>query len=387
MNDYGQVLSLFAETTPSHELRNNRPNVYDQSHETLPSFAQFQDEQHVESGRLQAETQLKRSDEGNRGRRQPLIEAERVTEGAGQAIELHSVESAVPSRQQNKQPQHGGNHNADLPRPASNFDRVDRLRIELQRINKEFKTHSTCISAAAVENEKKRLNSRRQSIIRKDTVALRQKLATLRDCFQKTSAKIDELVHEEESRGTLNLSASKNKASWVTTIQQIESEKCDFEKLDRDVRLKEKANPLTGARPTHHDYNDNDGYNMNNQPENQQQQDQIHIPGFKNIDMNEMEVEENIQREKLEAVVQIEQDVNEIKSMYSEFNDHLEIQQPKLDVIETNVEKSTTRVEGGVVHLQQAQQSQKSSRKKTCCLLFLLLIGVALAIGLFLIFK
>ena len=249
---------------------------------------------------------------------------------------------------------------------ASVFDKIDRFRFDLQRINRDY------------ANQAKYIGSER------DDGALRRKLAMARERFNTTCHKIDTAMKQQDATG-----ADKGSDMWRNIMVQIQEQKAEFEQMDREVQQKERQNPLAGmgGRAAGDITAADDDSRFDGSATVSGGGIQSQIQGLKQIDMTELNLEENIQREKLEAVVQIEQDVNEIKSMYSEFNDHLEIQQPKLDVIETNVEKSTTRVEGGVVHLQQAQQSQKSSRKKTCCLLFLLLIGVALAIGLFLIFK
>ena len=96
--------------------------------------------------------------------------------------------------------------------------------------------------------------------------------------------------------------------------------------------------------------------------------------------LTELNVEEVIQQEKLSAAVEIEQNMNDVKQTYQEFDALLKQQGQKLDQVEQNVDKSNERVTQGVGELQRANSLQKSSRKKMFCVIALLLIIIAVIV-------
>jgi t-SNARE complex subunit (syntaxin) len=97
-------------------------------------------------------------------------------------------------------------------------------------------------------------------------------------------------------------------------------------------------------------------------------------------DTGELRTEEAIQREKLEGVVEIEQDLNELKTAYQDFGQLVKDQQEGLNKVENNVDTSTVRVDEGIVELKKASKEQKSSRKKLCILLILLVVAIAIVV-------
>ncbi len=97
-----------------------------------------------------------------------------------------------------------------------------------------------------------------------------------------------------------------------------------------------------------------------------------------------LDTEARIQRERLEGITDISDETREVKLLFEDFNTMVQAQQAGLDAIETNVDKSGERVEGGVQHLKKASEVQKSSRRWMCgiivCVAVCAAIGVIVAV-------
>jgi hypothetical protein len=98
------------------------------------------------------------------------------------------------------------------------------------------------------------------------------------------------------------------------------------------------------------------------------------------INMAPLDTEEALQREKLQGVVEIEGQMNDLKSIYTDFNEMVQDQQKGLDTMESNVDKSIKSVESGVKDLKGASKVQKSSRKWMCAIIVIVAIAICGAI-------
>lgn len=94
------------------------------------------------------------------------------------------------------------------------------------------------------------------------------------------------------------------------------------------------------------------------------------------VNMAPLDTEEALQRERLQGVVEIEGQMGELKSIYSDFNSMVNEQQTGLNTIESRVDVAQTKVESGVKHLQGASAVQKSSRKWMCCIIVIVVLLV-----------
>ena len=270
---------------------------------------------------------------------------------------------------------------------ATLFDKVDRLRFDLQRINRDY-----------------RALSKNVGIGERDDVALRRKLALARERFNNTCNKIEIVMKQDRDSclsaastiggDTVSAAASsveKTNEMWHELRHNIGKEKTEFEKLDREVRAREKACPVmmsagSGGFVAPHSGDGDEAVQISSGAGDDEgsvtaMKRRMQQQGFRQIDVSELNTEENIQREKLAAVVQIEQDVNEVKSMFQEFDEHLNRQQIGINNIEKNVDNSVIKVEKGVQELKEANKLQKSGICHKWCIIAVLLLGAGGAVA------
>ena len=93
-----------------------------------------------------------------------------------------------------------------------------------------------------------------------------------------------------------------------------------------------------------------------------------------------LHTEEDIQREKKEDLLNMEQDVNELNTIYHEFHDEVKKQDVGIVDIAANVTSAANNVNSGTAAVQKASGYQKSSRKKMCCIGGLLLIIIIIIV-------
>jgi len=226
----------------------------------------------------------------------------------------------------------------------SDLDKLEQLRSQLQRQIKEYATQGKIIGTD------------------KDNDAQRKKLQRLRDRIGEIDSKATALLGKAPSGGI-------EAADWDSLKQSIRELRQQYESVDREVRGKENAHRLptsagapevgssTGAasRPT-------GGHTS------------VQMQHFRQVDDAELLTEEALQTEKLGGILEVERDMNELKSMYHEMHSHVVTQQEGLNIAETNIDKAQTHVEKGVGELKSANKLQKSSRKKMFILLAIIAV-------------
>lgn len=106
----------------------------------------------------------------------------------------------------------------------------------------------------------------------------------------------------------------------------------------------------------------------------------INIHEFKRVDMSELATEEALQNEKYRGVVEIQQEMADLHSAYSQFQGLVNEQQSGLDKMETDVVKAKTHVEKGVDELKGASTQQKKGRKMMCVIVLLLTVIIAIVV-------
>ena len=231
---------------------------------------------------------------------------------------------------------------------SARLEQCSRAVTQMQRVLRDFHTQSDLVGGD------------------KDTNFQRQKIAKLRQRFAELDSQATLLLKEVKPGGP-------DDRTWNQMRDDVKAARGEFERADRETRAKEKAHQpkgaggaaagetgTAGAAPAaggggHH---------------------AVKMQDFKQVDMRELATEEQLQREKLKGVLEVEGDIYEIKSMYQEFHGMVTEQQGGLDTMETNIDKSTAHVEKGVVEMKEANRLQKSSRKKLC-----ILIAIVIAVG------
>ena len=130
----------------------------------------------------------------------------------------------------------------------------------------------------------------------------------------------------------------------------------------RGTRRKAPAAKVGGLRPL------GDG---------QQQQQQQQGMDFDRVALH---TEEQLQREKLSAVLDVEADAREIKGCYEDLGALVDAQQKPLDTVEANVDTAGDKVTRGADELHEAREQQTKARKKMCALLVILAIIAAVVV-------
>lgn len=227
----------------------------------------------------------------------------------------------------------------------SDLDKLEQLRSQLQRQIKEYATQGKMVGTD------------------KDNDMQRKKLQRLRDRIGEIDQKATALLSKAPSYGA-------EAGDWDTLKQSIRELRQQYESVDREVRGKENAHrlptsgggvePATGSstgagRPA-------GGHTS------------VQMQHFRQVDDSELLTEEALQTEKLEGILEVQRDMNELKSMYHEMHSHVVQQQDGLNLAEGNIDKAQAHVEKGVVELKSANKLQKSSRKKMFILLAIIAV-------------
>ena len=101
---------------------------------------------------------------------------------------------------------------------------------------------------------------------------------------------------------------------------------------------------------------------------------------IKQVDMSELNTEEDMQREKLEAAIEIREGVKDLKECYDQFGELVTAQGVKLQEVKKNVETTEEKMQKGTEQLKGAQVEQKKSRKMMCCVVVILVVVIAIVV-------
>jgi len=229
----------------------------------------------------------------------------------------------------------------------SDLDKLEQLRSQLQRQIKEYATQGKMIGTD------------------KDNEAQRKKLQRLRDRITEIDGKATALLSRAPSGGM-------EAADWDSLKQSIRELRQQFETVDREVRGKENAHRLpTGGGASDAAMGSSTGAAASRPTGGHTS---VQMQHFRQVDDAELLTEEALQTEKLDGILSVERDMNELKSMYHEMHQHVVTQQDGLNTAETNIDKAQSHVEKGVVELKSANKLQKSSRKKMFILLAIIAV-------------
>ena len=108
---------------------------------------------------------------------------------------------------------------------------------------------------------------------------------------------------------------------------------------------------------------------------------------LKQVDLNELAIEEHIQHEKLQGAREVEQGAREIKECYDQLSVLVKDQGDGIDQIETQVSSATVKVQSGQENLKSAGKEQKRSRKLMCYMVIVLVVVIAIAVVVIIIMK
>ena len=75
---------------------------------------------------------------------------------------------------------------------------------------------------------------------------------------------------------------------------------------------------------------------------------------YKQVDCSDLNVEEDIQREKLKGATEIAEGLRDVQDTFDEFGRVVKHQQAGLDAIRDNIQRSVTAVQKGTAHLRKA---------------------------------
>lgn len=236
---------------------------------------------------------------------------------------------------------------------ASNLERLEQLRSQLLRFKNDYVTQARILGTE------------------KDNEAHRKKLARLKQRYTDTDNKASALLSEAPSAGP-------DVADWQQLRSAIKGLRADFDAADRDVKARETAKPLQGAPAGSSADHREDGPAAGGAPRGGHTG--VRMQEFRQVDDAELLTEEALQTEKLEGILDVERDMNELRGMYHELHGHVTDQQVGLNTAEGNIDKAQTHVEKGVTELKSANKLQKSSRKKMFILLAIIAIIVVIVI-------
>jgi len=162
--------------------------------------------------------------------------------------------------------------------------------------------------------------------------------------------------------------------------RQFDSEVQRFKEICEVMEEKEKAmmaaltaedderTPLTGGVPS-------------DRPRQMQDQKQYEIdPEF-------VRYQETDVASRHAKVMQIERDTQEILEVYKDLKTLVEVQQENIDVIDNNIQDTKLKTQGGLVQLQEAEESQKKSRKRKCCIVFAVMTLLVVIVVIFMFLK
>ena len=107
-----------------------------------------------------------------------------------------------------------------------------------------------------------------------------------------------------------------------------------------------------------------------------QQQQQATI--YKQVDCSDLNVEEDIQREKLKGATEIAEGLRDVQETFDEFGRLIQHQQTGLDNMEQNVDNSVKHTQKGTENLRGANKEQKKSRK--CMFILIGILAVVLCV-------
>uniref|UniRef100_A0A7S1KXV6 t-SNARE coiled-coil homology domain-containing protein n=1 Tax=Neobodo designis TaxID=312471 RepID=A0A7S1KXV6_NEODS len=239
---------------------------------------------------------------------------------------------------------------------AATLDKLDQLRTQMERFKSDYATQARLVGTD------------------KDGDAHRKKLKRVRQRFTDADSKATAMLAQAPQSGP----DASDWASLRNALRQIRSE---FEATDRETRAKENAHPIgdapgaAGAAGGHHA---DGGAGAGGGPAGGHRA--VRMQEFRQVDDAELLTEEALQTEKLNGILEVERDMNELQGMYHELHAHVEDQQTGLNTAEGNIDKAQTHVEKGVTELKSANKLQKSSRKKMFILLAIIAIIVIVII-------
>jgi hypothetical protein len=118
------------------------------------------------------------------------------------------------------------------------------------------------------------------------------------------------------------------------------------------------------------------GTRRQGQPQQQQQQQSQ----YRVTEYTELDLEDRLQRERLEEIRRIEQDSRMVKDCYDDVNRMVIAQQQPLDTAEHHVDQAANKVDRGINELVEARELQTKARKKMCFLLTLVTVIVSIII-------
>jgi len=225
----------------------------------------------------------------------------------------------------------------------SQLDKVEQQRATMQRLQKELSQVSLLVGTD------------------KDGTMTRNKLLKARERFVEAEKKALMQMNDAPTSGP-------DAAEWSKMRASLREQRQEWDRLDRDVKARESANPISAVNAAGGDSRDGQqGYGGVGGGGGGA--GGVKITDFKQVDTSELDTENAIQTERLQGIIEIEQNANEVRAMYQEFQSHVEGQQGALTTAEKNIDKSQDHVERGVKDLKSANKLQKSSRKKMFILL------------------
>lgn len=249
---------------------------------------------------------------------------------------------------------------------ASDLERLEQMRMQLVRFKNDYATQSGIIGTD------------------KDNDAHRKKIQRIAQRYRDVDSKATTLLSKAPASGP-------EANDWNGLRIAIRNLRTDFEGHEREVRARENAHPLAGAAAAGvgggggnggggggsggGDYGGRGGHAA------------VKMQDFRQVDDAELLTEEALQTEKLEGILEVERDMNELRGMYHELHSHVEYQQTGLNTAEANIDQAQTHVEKGVTELKSANKLQKSSRKKMFILLGIIVVIVVIVIVIVVVMK
>eukprot|EP00762_Andalucia_godoyi_P006243 ANDGO_01619.mRNA.1 Syntaxin-7A len=174
----------------------------------------------------------------------------------------------------------------------------------------------------------------------------------------------------------------KVRAQFNTVLQKFESVNRNAQRKEKELvatmsSSQAKSGPeshLSGGGARRNDFGDSRDIEDPNDIEVQVQDRNSRF------DRSTVALEHQMIREQNNDIMRLEEDLNELSSMYVDMAVMVNEQSKDIDLIENNVSKTSASVEKGIDELKKSRELQKKARKKMCCIIGMILVCAVVGI-------
>eukprot|EP00826_Nyctotherus_ovalis_P046769 TRINITY_DN5320_c0_g1_i5.p1 TRINITY_DN5320_c0_g1~~TRINITY_DN5320_c0_g1_i5.p1 ORF type:complete len:274 (+),score=91.32 TRINITY_DN5320_c0_g1_i5:101-922(+) len=211
----------------------------------------------------------------------------------------------------------------------------------------------------------------------KDNQELRMSIAKIiKDCgemFGKCKRELSNLSNDESQMDEAEKKRYQRQAkNFMETYTKI---KASFDEIAREISEKQKLyieNARKKKAPTASKRNSHSHDLHTNEPNAVAIEDLTH----KYQELDEVNIESDIIRERQEDINQIERLMTEVNQMTIDMATEVEAADSKLEQIHENARSTKENTKKALVEIGQGADYQKKSQKKMCCLIWLIILGV-----------